>query len=322
MIDKINKNVVSYITGFTDGEGCIEIHKRNLRLNIITGNTNLEILKRIKSIFKGEIYKQKKLLNYQYRKQSWSWHNNNRTNQKFFLETILPYSSVKRQQILDALEFLKNIKSYHGGKGYNDSITLEERKYREMMYLKIQYPKHRIYTQEEIDEFQKQIDNTTQIQREFDEDVYAYISGFVDAEGCVDTHLDKRSNNIYLRISLINTYPKTLIMIKSVFGGNINLRKKSKNLNKRRSWNLEIQTKINVKFFLTKILPYSIVKKPQIELGLKFLETDNYQIKLLIAQELKKLKDEEYTEEQIEELNEQIEDMNVDKLQHKLEEYK
>ena len=310
------ETVYAYIVGFFDGEGYIGVDKQRLSLIINISNTNLEILKRIKSVFRSKIYV--KTEKSESSKKQWIWKISNRNDIKFFLETILPYSTVKESQIKLGLEFLENTTDSQGRKG----MSSEERKYREYMYHKFKEPKYYIYTEDEIKRFDEQIKTTTQIQREFDETVYAYISGFFDAEGCVDTHFNKRNSSIYLRTSINNTYPNILIGIKSIFNGNIKKIKKSQNIKHRQSWFWESEAKDDVKFFLTKISKYSIVKKPQINLGFKFLETDNCQTKVFIAKELKRLKDEEYTEEEIKELNEQIEDMNIDKLQHKISDYK
>ncbi len=308
----INREVIAYIAGFFDGEGYIgaEKDRKNdkILLRTFIGNTNLEILKRIKSIFKGNIhiqYETTKIF-----KKAWIWRISDRANLRIFLETILPYSTVKRSQIIESLNYLKNT-THTQGKG----ISLEERKYRELIYLKLQELKRQIYTQEEIYVIQKQIDNTTQSQEEFDEYVYAYIAGFFDAEGSIGAYEDNIYNKISLRVIINNTYPYILIKIKGAFGGNVHKNPKLENIKRRQIWSWKTEAKDDVKFFLNKIFPYSIVKKPQIELGLKFLETNNYQIKLLIADKLKKMKDIEYTDEEIKILNEQIKEMNIDKLQ-------
>jgi len=307
------KTVYAYIAGFFDGEGYIGIDKKTLSLKLHITNTNLDILTRIKSVFKGNIkqlYEKSKS-----HKNTWIWTISDRVNLKFFLKIILSYSSVKRSQLLDGIAFLERTTDSRGQIG----MSFEERKYREMMYFKLQEPKHRIYTQEEIYKFQQQIDNTTQLQIEFDESVYAYISGFFDAEGCIDTR--ETEYNLYLRVQAANTYPDTLIKIKSVFGGIVNLSTKSKCLNQRQKWYWNLNSMNSINFFLTKISSYSIVKKPQINFGFKFLKNDDYNTKLLISNELKKLKNEEYTDEQICSLYKQIEDMNIDKLQKTMMDY-
>jgi len=306
------ETVYAYISGFFDGEGNISVNKQSLTLFARITNTNLDVLKRIKYIFKGEVYVHSEKS--EVRKKSWIWYISDRNDIKFFLEMILPYSTVKRSQILDGLEFLEKITTTKYRRG---GMSSEERKYRESIYLKLQEPKHHIYTQEDIKHFDKQIKNTIQCQRGINESVYAYISGFFDGEGCIDT--DKINDYIYLQARLANTYPNILIGMKQVFGGNVNTTKKSQN--RRQKWVWRSKAKDDVKFFLSKISKYSIVKKSQLNLGFKFLETNNYQTKLLIADKLKELKDEEYTNEEICSLNDQIKEMNIDKFQHTMEDY-
>jgi len=65
----------AYIAGFFDGEGTIGVYKdkrnNNISLKSEIMNTNLEILKRIKSVFKGEIYIRKKQEKQPEHKQQW-----------------------------------------------------------------------------------------------------------------------------------------------------------------------------------------------------------------------------------------------------------
>ncbi len=304
--NKIDEEVISYIAGFFDGEGMIEISKE-LRLLTQTGNTNLDILKRIKSVFSGEIYPRE--ARKEGHKKQWSWQITDRDKLKFFLETILPYSTVKKSQILDALEFLENTTNSMGKR-----LSSEERKYRESMHLKNQELKCRIYTDDEIKQFTYQIDNTTQSQKMFDKSVYSYISGFFDAEGTVGVY-GNINESLYLTSRIKNTYPNILIGMKQVFGGNVTKLVKSKNPNHRQQWIWGTGDKDDIKFFLTKILPYSIIKTSQIKLGLKFLETYNYNAQQIIANKLKEMKDVEHTDDEIKELNKQINDMNIDKHQ-------
>jgi len=242
------------------------------------------------------------------------WHIGNRYEMKFFLETILPYSIVKKSQILLGLKFLEKTTTSKGGRG--TTISSEEQKFRESYIDKFKEPKHHIYTEDEIKHIKYLINNTTHSQKEFDETVYAYITGFFDGEGVVGAYKDKRDDSILLYISLPNTNPYVLIGMKQVFDGNIYIRKKpEKYPDWRQQWIWNITDKDKKEYLLKKILPYSIVKKQQIELGLKFLKTNDYQTKVLIADRLKEMKDIEYTDEEIKILNEQIKEMNVDKLQ-------
>lgn len=318
----INENVVAYITGFFDGEGTIGVYKRNsqnsIKLEINIANTNLEVLKRIKNVFSGEINNRSSSKRYSNRKKAWQWIIGNRYKQKFFLEHIFPYLIVKKSQVELGLEYLERTSESQG-----ECLSQEESTFRESYINKFKIQKHYFYTTEEVERFNSLIKTTKHSQIVIRESVYSYIAGFFDAEGSVGAYFNKNNNDIILQVSISNTYPFILIKLKSIFGGNVNIEKRQeKSLKWKKKWIWRTLAINDVKFFLTKILPYSIAKKPQIELGLKFLETDNYQTKILIADELMKMKDIEYTDEEICSLNKQIDDMNVDKLQHKLADYK
>jgi len=168
------------------------------------------------------------------------------------------------------------------------------------------------------------------IQRLNNELPYAYVAGFFDGEGSIGANLNKARHppSIRLRIIIVNTNLEILIKIKKIFKGEIYKRKKYIEHYKDK-WDWEITNRDDMKFFLEKILPYSTVKRQQIEYGLKFLELtiisktgrghivpeEEQKIRQFFSDKLKELKDEEYTNEEICSLNDQIKEMNVDKLQ-------
>lgn len=322
--DKINKVVIAYITGFFDGEGCVQLKKdtrNNIQFSISLSNTNLDILKRIKSVFRGEVYiKSEGCENH---KKQWVWEIKNRVDIKFFLKTILPYSTVKLSQIKLGLEYLERTTK---GTPYK-RLPSGEQKLRESYIEKFREPKHYHYSIEEVKRFDNLIKTTKQTYEDVEDHVYSYISGFFDAEGLIGAYRNSNRDDINLRITLANTYLPILIGLKATFGGNVILHKKpEEHLEWRQRWDWKIDNKNDQLFFLNKIIPYSIVKRQQLELGLKWFElTKNHsndripfeeqQTRQLIADKLKEMKNEEYTNEEIKDLNELIEDMNIDKHQ-------
>ncbi len=158
-IQRLNKELTySYITGFFDGEGSVGVYEKGKRINLSISitNTNIEILIKIKKIFGGKIEIKKKIEN---RKEVRILTIVNREQSKFFLEKILPYSTVKRQQIEYALKYLELTKSYHGGKSYSVQIPIEEQKIREFFINKLKEMKHTEYTEEELKIFDDEIKN-------------------------------------------------------------------------------------------------------------------------------------------------------------------
>lgn len=148
------KMVLSYAAGFFDGEGCIyiDVKSRNFLLGIELYNTDYHILIKLKSEFGGNIYIGNK--DVENRKDSWQWKISNRTTIQTFLEKILPYSSVKRPQILLGLEYLKKITNSQGKKG----LSSEEWKMREAYHDRMRDMKDVEYTEDEMRQFKDMLD--------------------------------------------------------------------------------------------------------------------------------------------------------------------
>ena len=112
----------------------------------------------------------------------------------------------------------------------------------------------------------------------FDRDdlLLAWIAGFFDGEGCVIVELSNmpqclRGQRTSLHATLTQTSTDCLEIVKQRFGGNIKVSDVRKE-NARR-WAVQYTWVVrneNALKFLQEILPYSIVKKSQIELALQY----------------------------------------------------
>lgn len=102
-----------------------------------------------------------------------------------------------------------------------------------------------------------------------DKEQLAYIAGLFDGEGCVSiskTWPKDRLNPRYkLCVTIANTNPKPLIIIKKLYGGYIYIGNKSPGRKILYTW--KIATK-STERFLGDILPYLIIKKEEVELAL------------------------------------------------------
>jgi len=102
----------------------------------------------------------------------------------------------------------------------------------------------------------------------------AYVAGFFDGEGCVSmqAYYQKGKYEKFPRIAMLvnitQNSREVLDNIQNVFGGRVGAHNPSNNC-----YRLNISGKQKMKFFLESILPYSIVKKEDILLGLMFIET-------------------------------------------------
>ncbi len=157
-IDELkNETAYAYTAGFFDGEGYVGAteYKGFVSLRLLIVNTNLEILIKIKNLFSGYIYKNKKpKLHY---KDKWTLQISDRNELKNFLEKIQPYSTIKKQQIKCALKYLELTKDSRGGKGPN--ISLKEQKIRLLILDRLKEMKHAELSDDELKIFAEEIEN-------------------------------------------------------------------------------------------------------------------------------------------------------------------
>ena len=91
-----------------------------------------------------------------------------------------------------------------------------------------------------------------------------YIAGFFDGEGSVSIDVNARCS-----VSISQNKKEVLQLIQFRYGGNIH----SKNRKTNTCSALRITKSSDVLKFLKRVLPYSIVKKEEIEIGIKVAET-------------------------------------------------
>lgn len=96
---RISKTDIAYIAGFFDGEGCISIAmSKHIRISI-------------SQKFPGVLHYIKNLLGYgkvvpTYKNRAYQFKIYGRDNYKKFIQTILPFSKVKKEQLKVGLELL------------------------------------------------------------------------------------------------------------------------------------------------------------------------------------------------------------------------
>ncbi len=125
---------LAYCAGFFDGEGCISLCKDNnsvYRLYIKISSTDYSVLEWVQEHFGGSIYRERK--GTEKRKESWGWYCKTE-DQIVFLFGILPYTIIKRAQIIEALNY--HFEKQNGGKLTEDEFALRERYYMKLKSMK------------------------------------------------------------------------------------------------------------------------------------------------------------------------------------------
>lgn len=144
----IDTHLLSWMAGFTDGEGCIRIAQRGAKyrlkhgrdqyfLNIHLANTNREVLAIFKAIFGGSLYAVKRYK--EHHKIGYQWAVSH-VKAEAYLRLIFPYLKLKKPQAELAMEFLKTVNRGSGVGSRNFSrkyYTEDENASRNSMFRKM-----------------------------------------------------------------------------------------------------------------------------------------------------------------------------------------
>lgn len=128
---------LSYFAGFFDGEGCVRLKRSGNYIYsvVIVVNTNLEVLIDFKEKFGGNIQPRKRKVSYH--KKIYAWEIYSKASVPF-LEAILPYLIVKREQVIIVLKMERSLRK-SGNKGLSKTLPKKEigrrEKVLEKMYL-------------------------------------------------------------------------------------------------------------------------------------------------------------------------------------------
>jgi len=96
-----------------------------------------------------------------------------------------------------------------------------------------------------------------------------YLAGFIDGEGCIEIHRNKRGKDYFnLRLDITQVYKPVLASIQKDYGGYL-IRSHGPRPNKSSRWYVEWSGE-KAKDLIKLVLPYLIVKKKQAKLAMKF----------------------------------------------------
>lgn len=109
-----------YIAGFFDGEGCITLSNRQVKIDIVQKDDG--ILRLIQQIFGGRIYRRKAT---KIGGESFVLQLTRKEEQVRFLQAIQPYCFVKKHKVDIAIEFLGLIKSIKERNGIESKLPAD-----------------------------------------------------------------------------------------------------------------------------------------------------------------------------------------------------
>lgn len=125
---------LAYCAGLFDGEGCVTLSKdgdTNYRLRIKITSTDYTVLTWLQEHFGGSINLSRK--ESEYNKEAWDWVCKVE-DQIVFLIGILPFTIIKRVQIIEALNY--HFEKQNGGKLTEDEFKLRSVYYERLKTLK------------------------------------------------------------------------------------------------------------------------------------------------------------------------------------------
>ena len=127
----------AYIAGIIDGEGCIDLFKRKsakyvagyqLAPRITVTNTDICLLEYIKDFTNLGTISTYERPNKPHWKRAHLWQLYGSDNIKFFLESLLPYLRVKKQQACLLISFVSKTSKHHQG------LSDDERKEQQIIF--------------------------------------------------------------------------------------------------------------------------------------------------------------------------------------------
>ena len=125
---------VRYLAGFFDGEGCIQLvnrvtkeGKQRSNMSVVITQANLDILHDIELRYKGSIYELKKTPN-----KCWQLVLS-ASNALEFLQDVVPYLIIKKEQALLAIEFQEHLSSNKS----RAKVSIEDLLYRSNLATKV-----------------------------------------------------------------------------------------------------------------------------------------------------------------------------------------
>ena len=125
---------LAYCAGLMDGEGCITLTRdseSNYRLRIKITSTDYSVLEWLQGHFGGSIVLSRK--GTEKHKETWDWVCKVE-DQVVFLFGILPYTIIKRAQIIEALNY--HFEKQNGGKLTEDEYKLRSAYYERLKTMK------------------------------------------------------------------------------------------------------------------------------------------------------------------------------------------
>lgn len=242
----MKEKTAAYVAGVVDAEGCFTIGKTkgprgiNYSARITVANKFKPLVNYLVQHFGGYI------TNYRPKKEQhavcYGWHLSSSKHTRRFLTSIFPHLREKKDQAQALLQYLDMDGKYDP----------EER---ERLYLLTRRLKNEI-----------RVTTETPTNSKLD---FAYLSGYFDGEGT--SSIIRFVGNGYLqyatRVTVTNTYKPILEMYQLLFGGNVREHCKPN----KQSYRWELRKNEEREKFLLYMLPYSIVKREEMNLTLQFL---------------------------------------------------
>lgn len=237
----------AFIGGYFDAEGCLSLHEIPLRtctecgwgLAIGFGQTNPSVLKYMHSFYGGRLSPVKKDPPPNWRRQT-VWQLRKFRGVCCFLQDILPYLGEKRAQVEAVLQRFNARMTREAGDALQALLTVEKKL--ELQYLPVE------------------LSTICQAPPSLTE--RAYAAGFFDGDGSIEVR--RKTSTWHLTVTFNQTRKEGILKLAANYLGYSGFKIKVKPRRNQLSWRISVRE--TVLTFLRDIQPFSIEKKPQIDL--------------------------------------------------------
>ena len=237
----------AFIGGYFDAEGCLSLHEIPLRtctecgwgLAIGFGQTNPSVLKYMHSFYGGRLSPVKKDPPPNWRRQT-VWQLRKFRGVCCFLQDILPYLGEKRAQVEAVLQRFNARMTREAGDALQALLTVEKKL--ELQYLPVE------------------LSTICQAPPSLTE--RAYAAGFFDGDGSIEVR--RKASTWHLTVTFNQTRKEGILKLAANYLGYSGFKIKVKPRRNQLSWRISVRE--TVLTFLRDIQPFSIEKKPQIDL--------------------------------------------------------
>lgn len=132
----LDREIVAYLAGFFDGEGCIQFFSmqkgKYISVALQVVNSDVSPLHLFRENFGGKIYHHSRGCKGVEGKEMWAWYLGGKKRVALALQLMLPYLRVKQQRAITAIDLCQHINTKAlASQGLKEKMVLRQGRWRE-----------------------------------------------------------------------------------------------------------------------------------------------------------------------------------------------